>query len=78
MSYLSDIVVNKRPEASGAKSEGFDIPAAENSVSLKIYLVPDQDFSQFFCRGAGIMGPEFDRTRPTAEGRKTLLGLVQL
>ena len=77
MSYLSDIVVNKRPEASGAKSEGFDIPAAENSVSLKIYLVPDQDFSQFFCRGAGIMGPEFDRTRPTAGGRNTLLGLVQ-
>jgi len=44
---------------------------------LKIYLVPDQDSSQFFCRGAGIMGPEFDRTRPTAEGRNTLLGLIQ-
>ena len=77
MSYLSDIVANKRYEASGAKSEGFDIPAAENSVSLKIYLVPDQDFSQFFCRGAGMMGPEFNRTHPTAGGRNTLLGLVE-
>ena len=77
MLYLSDIIDNKKPEAFGAKVEGFDIPAAENSVSLKIYLVPDQNSSQFFCRAAGIKGPESDRTTPTAGSRNTLLGLVQ-
>ena len=77
MSYLSDVVENKWPAASGKKAEGFDIPAAENTVSLKIYLVPDQNAPQFFCRSAGIQGPESDLTRLTAGGRNTLLGLVE-
>ena len=76
MSYLSDIVKNKWSTISGEKAAGIDIPAAENTVSLKIYLVPDQNFSQIFCRGAGIKGPEFDLVRRTAGGRNTLLGLV--
>jgi len=77
MSYLSDIAENKWFEASDDQAEGFDIPAAENSVSLKIYLVPDQNSVQFFCCGAGIKGPGADHRRPTAEGRNTLLALVR-
>jgi hypothetical protein len=77
MVYLADIVEKRFSVASRATAEGFDIPTAENSVSLKIYLVPDQNCSQFFCLGAGIKGPESDRTYPTAGGRNTLLGLVE-
>jgi hypothetical protein len=77
MSYLSDIAENKWPAASDDPAEGVDIPAAENPVSLKIYLVPDQNPIQFFCCGAGIKGPGADLRRPTAEGRNTLLALVQ-
>lgn len=77
MSYLSDIVLNKWSPASGQAAERFDIPAAENTVSLKIYLVPDQNSSQFFCRGAGINDPESDLKRPTPKGKNTLLGLVE-
>ena len=77
MSYLSDIVENKWPAAPAKKAEGFDIPAAENTVSLKIYLVPDQNAPQFFCRAAGIKGSESDLTHLTAGGRNTLLGLVE-
>jgi len=77
MSYLFDIICNKIHETSGAKDMGFDIPAAENSVSLKIYLVPGQNSSQLFCRSAGIQGPESDPTPPAAGGGNTLLGLVE-
>ncbi len=77
MSYLTDIVEKKYTSASGAKTEAFNIPTAKNSVSLKIYLVPNQNCTQFFCRGAGIKGPEPDPACPTAGGRNTLLGLVE-
>jgi hypothetical protein len=77
MSYLYHIVVNKWPAASDDQSEGFDIPPAENTVSLKIYLVPGQNPFQFFCSAAGIEGPGANNARPTAEGRNTLLALVQ-
>jgi len=77
MSYLSDIAEDKRPAASDDQAEGFGIPAAENSVSLKIYLLPDQNPFQFFCHAAGIDVPGADHARPTAGGRNTLLALVQ-
>ncbi len=78
MSYLSDIVENKWSTLSGEKASGIDIPPTEHTVSLKIYLVPDQNFPQFFCRGAGIKDSESDPVRLTAGGRNTLLGLVEL
>jgi len=76
--YLSDIVENKWSAASVEPAAGFDIPAGENPVSLKIYLVPDQNSAQFFCRGTGVQGPESDLTHPTTGFRNTLLGLVEL
>ena len=77
MSYLSDIVENTWPAASLEKAAAFNIPATENTVSLKIYLVPDQGFTQFFCHGAGIRDPETNPKQPDARDRHTLLGLVE-
>ena len=76
ISYLCDIVENKSNAASREPAAGSDITAAENTVSLKIYLVPDQNSPQIFCRGAGNQDPEFDLTRSVTGGRNTLLGLV--
>ena len=67
MSYLSDIAENKWTSASGKLAEDFNVPAAENSVSLKVYVVPDQDPLRFFCRGAGINDSAAALARPTAD-----------
>lgn len=77
MLYLSDIVRNNFISTSSKKAEAFDIPTVKNSVSLKIYLVPNQNCYEFFCRGAGIKRPEPDRKYSTAGGRNTLFGLVE-
>ena len=77
MLYLTDCAEKKYISASGAKAEAFDIPTVKNSVSLKIYLVPNQNCTQFFCRGAGIKGPEPDPMFPTPGSRNTLMGLVE-
>ena len=76
MSFLSYMAENKWAAISEKRVTGIDIPVAENSVSLKIYVVPDQNPPQVFCRGAGIKGPDSDLTGPTGGGRNTLLGLV--
>jgi hypothetical protein len=76
MSFLSYMAENKWPAVSGKMVSGIDIPVAENTVSLKIYVVPDQNPPQVFCRGAGIKGPDSNLTGPTGAGRNTLLGLV--
>ena len=76
MSYLSDLVAKKWSAVCGEKTPGIQIPAADYTLSLKIYLVPDQNSLQFFGRGAGIKNPESNRVRLRAGGRNTLLGLV--
>ena len=48
MLYLAEIAGKKIPVASGEKAEEFDIPTVKNSVSLKIYLVQDQNCSQLY------------------------------
>jgi hypothetical protein len=78
MLYLADIAKEKNNVTSGVSAETIDIPTVNDSVSLKIYLVPDQNCYQFFCRAAGIKNPESGRRCPTAGARNTLLGLVGL
>lgn len=76
MSLFSYMAENKWPAVSEKMVSGIDIPVAENTVSLKIYVVPDQNPLQVFCRGAGIKGPDSNIAGPTGAGRNTLLGLV--
>jgi hypothetical protein len=76
ISFLSYMAENKWPAVSGKRVSDIDIPAAENTVSLKIYVVPDQNPPHVFCRGAGIKGPDSDLTGPTGGDRNTLIGLV--
>lgn len=75
-SYISDLAASIWNPDSEKKAQEFDIPAAENSVSLKIFLVPDQNGPQFFCRASRISWSEDDRLSPSALGRNTLVALV--
>jgi hypothetical protein len=76
VSYISDLAANIWKPDSEKKTQEFDIPAAENSVSLKIFLVPDQNAPHFFCRASGISWSEDDRPSRSASGRNTLVALV--
>jgi hypothetical protein len=75
-SYISGLAANIWKPDSEKNLQEFDIPAAENSVSLKIFLVPDQNAPQFFCRASGISRSEDDCLSPSALGRNTLVALV--
>jgi len=76
-SYITGIAENTWEPDSEKNPEEFDIPVAENTVSLKIYLVPDQNAPQFFCQASGIKGSEDDLLSSTAAGRNTLIALVE-
>ena len=78
LSYLSDITYNKELIDPDEKIMDFEFPSAENSVSLKFYMVPDQNPSDFFCRATGIKIPETDHQLSTASRQNTLFALVGL
>jgi hypothetical protein len=75
-SYITDIAENNWTPESEKKTKEFDVPVAENTVSLKFYLVPDQNARQFFCQVSGIKGSEHDHLSPIASARNTLIALV--
>jgi hypothetical protein len=76
-SYLADTAKNKWTPGSVLQTEEFAIPAAGNTVSLKVYIVPDQNFRQFFRRRLGIEGVGSDGIQPIVSGRNTLMALVE-
>lgn len=75
--YLAGVAKNKWTPGSVMPTSEFDIPAAGNTVSLKVYIVPDQNFRQFFCHSAGIKGIGSDGIQPIVSGRNTLIGLIE-
>jgi hypothetical protein len=78
MIYLSGIVEDKFPPSSNDKVEGIAFPAAENTVSLSLYLVPNQIPELLFARCAEINWPEADQPFPAGRLKHTLIGLVEL
>jgi len=74
--YISDLSDNNWTSVSGKQTLELDLPVAENTVSLKFYLIPDQNARQFFGQAMGIKSPEHDHLAPVASGRNTLLALV--
>lgn len=78
LSYLSDMAYNKEFADPDKKIVDFNFPAAENTVSLKFYRVPEQHPKDFFCRATGIKPPDTDHRASTASRRNTLFALVGL
>jgi hypothetical protein len=77
-SYLSDIAYNKEIFDPDKKIIDFDFPSAENTVSLKFYMVRDQNPRDFFCRATGIKIPDTDHRSSAASRQNTLFALVGL
>ena len=77
VSYLSEIIKNNWDAAAIDKVPDLELPPAENTVTLKIYLVPNQNARQLFCHAAGIKDPGADLTTPETGAINTLLCLVE-
>jgi hypothetical protein len=78
MTYLSGIVEDKWPPASNDKVERMAFPAAENTMSLSLYLVPDQAPGLLFARCAEINWPETDQPLSAGRVKHTVIGLVEI
>ena len=76
-SYLSEIIKNQWDAASIEKVPDLELPPAENTIALKIYLVPNQNARQLFCHAAGIKDPGPDLTSAVSGATNTLLCLVE-
>lgn len=76
-SYLTEIIKIKWDAASIEKLPDLEFPPSENTVALKIYLVPNQNARQLFCHAAGIKDPGSDPTSPVPGAINTLLCLVE-
>ncbi len=63
---------------SGRPSGPPDVPAEGNTVSLSVYLVPDQMPRVFFPYCAQIGLPDRDVSRPGARFKNTLIGLIEI
>ncbi|MBT8369354.1 MAG: hypothetical protein KJO34_00195 [Deltaproteobacteria bacterium] len=64
-------------DAGGESVEPLDLPAADNTVSLSVYRVPDQTPYEFFARYADIDRPPADTPEHPSPFRNTLIALVQ-
>jgi hypothetical protein len=64
-------------DAGGESMEPLDLPAADNTVSLSVYRVPDQTPYEFFARCADIDRPLTDAPENTGQFKNTLIALVQ-
>jgi hypothetical protein len=64
-------------QASSESMEPSDLPAADTTVSLSVYRVPDQTPYEFFARCADIDRPPADAPGPNSKFRNTLIALVQ-
>ena len=76
VSYLSDIIYDKFDNAATKKMPDLKLTPGDDTVALKIYLVPEQNALQLFCRVAGLKDPGPDPTSTGAGAINTLLGLI--
>jgi hypothetical protein len=78
LSYLYDIAENNPAPDFEKKADEFHIPVSANAVSLKCFLIPDQNAREIFCHATGIEDSDHDHLPPVASFRNTLLALVGL
>jgi hypothetical protein len=74
---LVRLVEQNQIDASGDSMEPLDLPAADNTVSLSVYRVPDQTPYEFFTRCAEIDWPVADGVDHQSNFSSTLIALVQ-
>jgi hypothetical protein len=77
VSDLAYIVEHKWAPTAGRLFNQPGFPAATNTVSLSVYLVPDQTPRDFFSRCAQIQPPDRDASCPGGKFKNTLIGLIE-
>ena len=77
VSDLAHIVEHKWVPTAGRPSDQPDFPAATNTVSLSVYLAPDQMPRDFFSHCAQIQPPDRDASCPGGSFKNTLIGLIE-
>jgi hypothetical protein len=61
----------------GRPSDRPGLPTAAKTVSLSVYLAPDQMPREFFSRCARIQPPDRDVSTPGGRFKNTLIGLIE-
>lgn len=74
---LVRLVEQNQVDTSGESMEPLDLPAADNTVSLSVYRVPDQTPYEFFTRCTEIDGSLADAPDRRGKFSNTLIALVQ-
>jgi hypothetical protein len=74
---LVRLVEQNQTDASCESMEPLDLPAADNTISLSIYRVPDQTPYEFFTHCADIDRPTANAPDRRNKIRSTLIALVQ-
>ena len=77
VSDLAHIVQHKWSPTKDRPFDQPDFPAATNTVSLSVYLAPDQMPRDFFSRCAQIHPPERKTSCPGGSFKNTLIGLIE-
>ena len=78
VSNLAHIVEHKWAPTTGRPSDQPGFPTAAKTVSLSVYLVPEQMPREFFSRCAQIQPPDRDASSPGGRFKNTLIGLIEL
>jgi hypothetical protein len=77
VSILADVVENKRPLPDCGQIDIPAYPEAEDTISLSIYLLPDQHPRDLFSRCTNIKPSDGDRPYRTDRFKNTLIGLIE-
>ena len=76
ISYLSEIISNEWGDTAIKKMPDLKLPPGENTVALKIYLVPEQNALQLFRCVTGMPDPGRDLPLKGTGAMNTLVSLV--
>jgi hypothetical protein len=77
VSDLAHMVEHKWSPTKDRPFDQPDFPAAVNTVSLSVYLVPDQAPRDFFSRCAQIHLPDRNASHPGGRLKNSLIGLIE-
>ena len=77
VSDLAHIVEHKWAPTTGRPSDQPGFPTAAKTVSLSVYLAPDQMPRDFFSHCAQIQPPDRDVSCPGGSFKNTIIGLIE-
>jgi hypothetical protein len=77
VSKLAHAAENKQPVSAGGQADAPAFPDSGNTVSLSLYLVPDQMPPGFFSRCAEVKQYDGDPAGHAGRFKNTLIGLIE-